>query len=123
MEIIEYYKAVLSKYAIFEGRARRKEYWYFTLAQFIISIVPSIIVTQIKFLTILGIIYTLAMFVPVLAVTVRRLHDINRSGLYILFALIPIAGSIILIIWLAKEGDAGDNQYGPDPKAAQLAAV
>ncbi|MDR2095937.1 MAG: DUF805 domain-containing protein [Treponema sp.] len=121
MELIEWYKAVLSNYATFEGRARRKEYWFFTLANFIIASILGIIGTQIVFFSVISGIYGIAVLVPGLAVCVRRLHDINKSGVYILFALIPLVGAILLLIWLAKEGDPGDNQYGPSPKAVPAA--
>jgi uncharacterized membrane protein YhaH (DUF805 family) len=121
MELIKWYKAVLSKYAIFEGRARRKEYWFFALTNCIIAGILMIISNRIDFFDVLSGIYGFAVLVPGLAVGVRRLHDTNRSGVHILFALIPIVGSILLLVWLAKEGNAGDNQYGPSPKALPAA--
>ncbi|MDR1903506.1 MAG: DUF805 domain-containing protein [Treponema sp.] len=118
MELIEWYKAVVfSKYAAFKGRARRKEYWFFTLDNYIINTVLWIAATQIKFFTALSVIYSCALLIPMIAVCVRRLHDTNRSGLCILFVFIPLVGSILLLIWLAKEGDAEHNQYGPNPKS------
>jgi len=116
---MEWYIGVIKKYAVFSGRARRKEYWMFFLFNMIIAAVFGIlnkIVPGNVFQIVSGI-YSLALLVPGLAVCVRRLHDTNRSWLFILFGLIPLAGAIILIVFLAQEGTAGDNQYGPNPKA------
>ena len=105
-----YYFAVLKKYADFTGRARRKEYWMFTLFNAIIVTVLELI----GFSILLGL-YSLATLVPVWAVTARRLHDINRSGWWQLLSLIPIVGQIIVFIWLITIGTQGENQYGADP--------
>jgi uncharacterized membrane protein YhaH (DUF805 family) len=112
---MNYYLEVLKKYAVFQGRARRSEYWYFILFNFIFCIVLGII-SLIPGFVFLYFLYALAMFIPSLAVGVRRLHDTNRSGWNYFFVLIPIVGSIILIVFLATEGNQGTNQYGPDPK-------
>lgn len=114
--MIEWYlKVVRDNYANFNGRARRSEYWYFFLFNFIISIVLAVVDNFIGF-SLIGGIYSLAVLIPSIAVGVRRLHDINKSGWYLLVAFIPIAGAIWLIILLATEGNMGNNQYGPDPK-------
>ncbi len=114
--MIEWYKkVVLENYANFDGRARRSEYWYFVLANFLISIVLQIIDAVIG-LPIFGGLYGLAVLIPSIAVAVRRLHDINKSGWWILIALIPLVGAIWLIVLLATNGDQGPNQYGEDPK-------
>lgn len=105
-----YYFAALKKYADFTGRARRKEYWMFTLFNVIIVTVLELI----GFSLLLGL-YSLATLVPVWAVTARRLHDINRSGWWQLLSLIPIVGPIIVFIWLITIGTPGENQYGADP--------
>ena len=118
---MNWYLDVLKKYADFKGRARRKEYWMFVLFNVIISIVISAVGALIE-MPLLGNLYSLAVLLPGLAVGVRRLHDINKSGWYILIALIPLIGAIWLLILLAKEGDVGENQYGPNPKEAALGA-
>ena len=120
---MDWYIGVLKKYTVFSGRARRKEYWMFFLFNCIIATVLSVLGTVLGSIggigiifTILSGIYSLAVLCPGLAVTVRRLHDVGRPGLHILFALIPLVGAILLLIWTVTEGTAGDNEYGPNPK-------
>ncbi|WP_166921263.1 DUF805 domain-containing protein [Flavobacterium poyangense] len=113
--MIEWYKKVVfENYANFEGRARRKEYWMFFLANIIVSMIIGFGVGFISALTSPGLapisnVYSLAVFIPSIAVAIRRMHDIGKSGWYI---LIPIYN----IILLATEGDRGTNEYGEDPK-------
>ena len=109
---------VFKKYADFSGRARRKEYWFFVLMTMIIVIFFTIVaeVTGTIFPFILNSLFSMAILIPSWAVLVRRLHDTNRSGVKILMALIPIAGTIILLVYLAQDSTPGDNQYGPCPK-------
>jgi len=116
--IIDYFKEVLTEnYANFNGRARRKEYWGFTLINFIISMVITGILGAISIdLINFGYIYSLAVFIPGLAVSVRRLHDIGKSGWWLLIAFIPLIGAILLIVWMCTDSDAGANEYGPNPK-------
>lgn len=111
-----YLKVVRDNYANFNGRARRQEYWMFVLFNLLISIGANIIdyVLGTSFISLL---YSLAVFIPGLAVSVRRLHDTGKSGWMMLIALIPIIGAIWLIVLFATEGDMGPNKYGPDPKA------
>lgn len=106
---MKYYLEVLKKYTQFNGRARRKEYWYFFLFNMIFSISLAVIegAAGIPFLSN---IYSLAVLVPSIAVGVRRMHDVGKSGWYI---LIPIYN----IVLACTEGDRGDNEYGPDPKS------
>lgn len=123
---MSWYLQALKKYAVFSGRARRKEYWFFVLFYIIIVVVLSVIDAMLGLkvgegLGILSTIYMLAVFIPGLAVGVRRLHDINKSGWWILIGLIPIIGPIILLIFAVMAGTAGDNTYGPDPKAGAAA--
>jgi uncharacterized membrane protein YhaH (DUF805 family) len=115
---MSWYIAVLKKYAVFSGRARRKEYWMFFLFNIIFSAVLSIIDVAIG-IYVLSSIYSLAVLVPSLAVSVRRLHDTNRTGWWILIGLIPFVGTIILIVFLATDSQPGENQYGPNPKAVE----
>jgi uncharacterized membrane protein YhaH (DUF805 family) len=120
---MKYYLAVLNKYAVFTGRANRSEYWYYTLFSIIFSIVASMIdnALNLKFgtgLTNSGVVsslYSLALFIPGLAVSVRRLHDVEKSGWYLLLVLLPIIGWIWLLVLYCTEGTRGTNQYGYDP--------
>lgn len=112
-----YLKCVKGHYADFEGRARRTEYWMFFLVNLIISIVVGLIGRAIGF-EVLGSLYGLAMLVPGLAVGVRRLHDTGHTGWWWLIALIPLIGTIWIIVLFATSGDQGANPYGPDPKDA-----
>lgn len=114
---MNYYIDVLKQYAVFSGRARRKEYWMFVLFNFIVSLVIAIIATVVK-LPILSTIYALAVFLPSLGVSIRRLHDIGKSGVWILISCIPVIGAIWLLILLVKEGDSTTNDYGENPKLA-----
>ncbi|HEX6224364.1 MAG TPA: DUF805 domain-containing protein [Chryseolinea sp.] len=122
---MNWYLLVLKKYADFNGRARRKEYWMFFLFQVIFSCAAVIIDSLLGFNSAGGgalyLLYVLATLVPALAVGVRRLHDIGKSGWMILISLIPIIGSIWLIVLFATEGEPGTNQYGPDPKQMAVA--
>jgi uncharacterized membrane protein YhaH (DUF805 family) len=119
---VNWYLAVLKNYAGFSGRARRTEYWMFFLINLIIVIVLDLIGMAIKVSTLLGGIYGLAVLIPGLAVGIRRLHDTGRSGWWLLISLIPLVGTIILIVFLATEGQPGENQHGPNPKQAPAVA-
>lgn len=111
---MNWYVEVLKKYAEFNGRARRTEYWMFALFNIIISVVIMIVDGLLG--TPFNIIYGLAVIIPGIAVGVRRLHDIGKSGWMLLIAIIPLIGFIWLIVLLATNGNHGDNEYGPDPK-------
>lgn len=106
---MDYFIKVLKNYAVFTGRARRSEYWYFVLFYVIIAIAVGFISNLINF-TMLSTILSLAFLVPSIAVGIRRMHDVGKSGWYI---LIPIYNLILAV----TEGEKGDNQYGPHPKA------
>ena len=94
---------VLENYANFEGRARRSEFWYFVLANFIVTVALNILGAARDVLGIFAFLYALAVFVPGLAVGVRRLHDIGKSGFWLLVAFIPLFGFILLIVWAAQD--------------------
>jgi len=115
---MNWYIEVLKKYAVFSGRARRKEYWMFVLFNVIISVVLSFVEGLVGSAGVIGILYSLAVLVPGLAVSVRRLHDTGRSGWWVLINLIPLVGLIVFIVFAAQDSQAGENQYGPNPKAA-----
>lgn len=111
-------RRVLSKYADFSGRAPRSEYWWWVLAMFLLSLVLSFAAAAVasdaqKAADIATGVLLVATFLPSLAVTVRRLHDTDRSGWWILVGLVPIIGSIILLVWMASEGSHRANQWGP----------
>lgn len=137
----------LRRYADFSGRSRRKEYWMFALLNFIIYAVlygimisamgPSVSETMMQsnagmepgqpsagmmvgvgIVGIILLIYSLAVFIPSLAVTVRRFHDQDKSGWFVLLAFIPFVGSIVLLVFMCLDGTRGDNRFGADPKAA-----
>jgi uncharacterized membrane protein YhaH (DUF805 family) len=119
---MNWYLEVLKKYATFSGRARRTEYWMFTLISTVIAIVLGVIDTQLaKYgFGVLGPIYSLAVLIPGLAVAVRRLHDTGRSGWWVLIVLVPIVGAIVLLVFLVGDSEPGMNRYGPNPKAAMV---
>ena len=124
MDFMTAVRTCLSKYVGFSGRARRSEYWYFALFTFLVGIVTSILDvvlgTDYESAASGGLINTLvslALFLPSLAVGVRRLHDTDRSGWWILIGIIPIIGWILLIVWFCTDSKP-DNQYGPNPKGA-----
>ncbi|MEN1785366.1 MAG: DUF805 domain-containing protein [Bacteroidota bacterium] len=120
---MNWYLKVLKQYADFKGRARRKEYWMFTLFNIIIFVVlffmagtlSSVIASE-DLILIPVVLYFFFMLIPLLAVTVRRLHDQNKSGWFYCVSFIPFIGRIWLLILMCTEGTAGPNQYGPDPK-------
>jgi len=107
-----YLKVLKERYATFSGRARRKEFWYFVLFSFLVSLVLNAIDLAIGTSGILGLIYSLAVLIPSLAVSVRRLHDTGRSGWWVLIGLVPLIG-LVLIVFLAAGSQPEDNQYGP----------
>ena len=113
---MNYYVAVLKNYAGFSGRARRAEYWQFTLFN-IIALVACFVIDLAIHSPILYALYALAVLVPSLAVAVRRLHDTDRSGWWLLLGLIPLVGGIVLLVFVCLEGTRGNNKYGADPKA------
>ena len=113
---MEWYLKVPRQYVDFAGRARRKEYWMFTLVSVIISLVLAILDNVLR-IGILGLLYSLAVVLPSLAVGVRRLHDTGRSGWWLLISLIPLIGAIVLVVFFATDGEPQPNAYGPDPKA------
>ena len=119
---MNWYLKVLKQYADFSGRARRTEYWMFVLFNMIFAIV-AMILDNVLGIAMEGIgygplygLYALAMLIPGLAVAVRRLHDVGKSGWMILIALIPLIGAIWLLVLMVTDSNAGENQYGQNPK-------
>ncbi len=123
---MSWYLEVLKKYAVFSGRARRKEYWYFFLFNVLITIVLLVIDGMTGTLNaeagigLLGGIYALAVLIPALAVSVRRLHDTDRSGWWLLIMLIPLIGVIVILVFMVQDSKPGENQYGSNPKGAAV---
>ena len=116
---MNWYLKCLQQYGYLNGRARRSEYWYFSLFNFIIAFAIGFLLTPILGPTIsirIGYIYGFAVFIPSVAVGVRRLHDIGKSGWFILLSLIPLVGPIVLLIFYCMDSEPGENQWGPNPK-------
>lgn len=123
---MNWYVQGLRNYAKFEGRARRKEYWMFVLFNMIFAMV-ALILDNVLGITIkplnygpIYMIYALATFLPGLGLAIRRLHDVGKSGWFFLIALIPCVGSIWLLVLLATDSQPGENQYGANPKEAEI---
>ena len=125
MNMLEAVTVVLRKYADFSGRARRSEYWYSYLAYQLFTIVISagfsaFQIYQIGLANIyvfLVALFAVGTLLPMLAVQVRRLHDIDKSGWNIFWFIIPFVGFILMIVWYCRRGTVGDNRFGPDPLA------
>ena len=113
-------RVVAERYAQMSGRAGRAEFWWFALSNFIIVLVLAALSRASGFFLIIYVIYALALIVPSIAVSVRRLHDIGKSGWWIFIAAIPIVGGIILLVFHVMESQPGANAYGPpaDPLPA-----
>jgi uncharacterized membrane protein YhaH (DUF805 family) len=109
---VDWYFGPLKKYTEFSGRASRKEYWLFTLGQFVIGLLLALIIPVLYFVFLIG------TLLPVLAVWVRRLHDTNRSGWWCFIVLVPLVGNIMMLVFLCSKGTEGDNDYGPNPLLA-----
>ena len=138
---MEWMTLPLKRYAQFSGRSQRKEFWMFFLFVVIVSIIASLIdrvlgfgavhtvagpgrfVTTSRSTGPIGGLFALAMLIPGIAVAVRRLHDTDRSGWWLLLSLVPIVGGIIVIVFYCLDGTTGTNRFGPDPKSANLGEV
>jgi uncharacterized membrane protein YhaH (DUF805 family) len=110
------------KYAVFSGRATPGEYWGFLLSSIVFAIVVlfpiSILIGDTKDIIIT--LYSLALFLPYLAVAIRRLHDTNRSAWWIFINLLPIFGGLAFLVFMIVDGTPGENKYGPNPKQVQM---
>ncbi|MFO0998157.1 MAG: DUF805 domain-containing protein [Alphaproteobacteria bacterium] len=111
MTLVESIKTCFTKYATFEGRAARSEYWYWALSVTVVSIILQLINDK------LSAAFGIGVFLPYLAVTARRLHDIDRSGWWQLIYFIPIIGWIIMLVWCVTRGTPGTNRFGENPLA------
>ncbi|MCC5921206.1 MAG: DUF805 domain-containing protein [Cyclobacteriaceae bacterium] len=121
--MFDYFKLALTRYSDFNGRSRRKEYWIFVLFNLLFASIAAFIdnAAGLTYLPSAGLgpietVYVIIMFVPSVAVAVRRLHDTGKTGWLLFLAIIPIIGTIILIVFFVQKGDEGSNQYGVDPK-------
>lgn len=117
---MKWYLKCWRMYFNFSGRARRKEYWYFVLFNALISFLISSVETLIYGQTILTFLYSFAILLPSLAVCIRRLHDIGKSGWMYLVALIPLIGQIWIIVLFCKDSQPGTNEWGPNPKELEI---
>jgi uncharacterized membrane protein YhaH (DUF805 family) len=118
---------VLGKYATFTGRATRSEYWWWVLALILLMLVLGVIDGALVAPVMgfeqfspeaaqpLSTLASLALLIPSLAVSVRRLHDVDRSGWWYLLSLIPVIGTLVLLYWYVQPGTSGDNRFGPEP--------
>ena len=110
MDFLTAIKTCFSKYADFTGRARRSEFWFWWLFTFIVGLILG-------WIPVIGWSISIALIIPNLAVGARRLHDTGRSGWWQLLQLLPIVGIIVLIVFWVQDSNAGENQYGANPKA------
>ncbi|CAG1000904.1 Inner membrane protein YhaH [Burkholderiales bacterium] len=119
---MDWFLMALKKYAVFEGRSRRREYWFYALFCVIISIVLGLVDMMLGLwsdengIGLLSGVFSLGVLIPSLAVGARRLHDTGRSGWWLLIGLIPLIGMIVLIIFFVFDSQPGTNAYGPNPK-------
>jgi uncharacterized membrane protein YhaH (DUF805 family) len=114
MNFVEAIQSGFSNYVNFSGRAQRSAYWWWFLFVIIVDIVASLIDGMLG-VQIVAALAGLAMLLPSIAVGVRRLHDTDRSGWWLLIGLIPLIGAIVLIIFFVQKGTTGPNRFGPDP--------
>lgn len=115
-EIRKSVSVCLAKYASFTGRADRPEFWWFMLAQFVVSMVVNMLIPT------LGMLFALALLPPTIAAGARRLHDIGKTGWFQLLGFVPVAGWALLVYWWAQPGSPGPNDHGPAPAARPLVA-
>ncbi|MFZ4483725.1 MAG: DUF805 domain-containing protein [Chthoniobacterales bacterium] len=115
---MNWYIDAWKNYFTFTGRARRKAYWMFVLFNIIAAIIANVIDNVIGTGGIIGGLYSLAVLLPGIALGIRRLHDIGKSGWWLLIALVPLIGAIVLLVFACTDSQPGENAYGPNPKGA-----
>jgi len=119
---VNWYREALRKYATFEGRARRREYWYFVFGNFLAMIALMTVdltigtFNETAEIGLFSGLFTLAILIPSFAVTVRRLHDTDRSGWWVLISFIPILGTLVLLVFTLLDSQPGANRFGANPK-------
>ncbi|WP_268939937.1 DUF805 domain-containing protein [Parahaliea maris] len=127
--VMQWYLKVLKNYVGFSGRAQRTEIWMFILINFLITLLLAFLDGMLGLYNaevgvgVLQGVYSLAVFLPSLAVAVRRLHDIGRTGWWLLIAFIPLVGLIVLLVFYCLDSQPGDNEYGPNPKGVAPAVA
>lgn len=123
---MDWYLDVLkNKYATFSGRARRKEYWMFLLINLVVSVALALIDSLIGSVSesgmgLLSSVYSIGVLIPSLALSVRRLHDIGRTGWWVLISIIPVIGAVVLLVFMLLDSEPGSNRYGANPKEGIL---
>lgn len=120
---MNWYLKVWTQYADFKGRARRKEYWMFVLVNIILGIIANILDYALGFgmegIGLIGGLYSLAVLIPGIAVSVRRLHDVGKSGWMLLIVLLPLIGFIWLLVLMVTDSQEGANKWGNNPKEVE----
>lgn len=119
MDFMTAVRSCLSRYTDFEGRSQRSEFWWFFLFNIIGSAVANAIDTAILGFPVLGILWSLGLLIPGIAVSIRRMHDLDKSGWWIFIVLVPVVGFLIYLYWVVQRGTVGPNRFGADPLAAQ----
>ena len=112
---MNWYLDVLKQYAVFDGRTGRQAFWMFVLINLIVTIVLNVVGSVIGLPGVLGGLYALAVLLPNIGVGIRRLHDTDRSGWWLLIGLIPLIGAIVLIVFFVQDSTPGVNSYGVNP--------
>ncbi len=120
MGFSEAVKTCFNKYATISGRARRAEFWWWTLFTMIASAVLSFLEVGIGLVGVLSGLFSLAVLIPTICVSVRRLHDLDRTGWWYLIILIPLIGFIVLLVFFISRGTEGPNRFGPDTLAGDI---
>lgn len=114
--VFSWYVQVIKKYFVFKGRSCRAEYWSFYLINFVFALVLGVGLSLANVSTdvseIVSLVFSCLIFVPTISLSVRRLHDTNKSGLWYLLALVPVIGWIVLLVFFVKKGTVGENKYG-----------
>ena len=117
MDFMTAVRTCLNKYVTFDGRAQRSEFWWFALFNFIGAVVLNVIDSALFGAQVLSLLWSLALLLPGIAVGARRLHDIEKSGWWLLISFVPLIGLLVLLYFFVQRGTDGPNQYGPDPLA------
>jgi uncharacterized membrane protein YhaH (DUF805 family) len=127
-ERMSWFVEALKKYAVFSGRSRRKEYWYFVLFVVIITVALNMLDLLVGTHTrsgvgVLSSLFSLAVLIPSIAVSVRRLHDIDRTGWWVLISLVPLIGWIVLVVFHVQDSTPGSNRFGLNPKSTEYQSM
>jgi uncharacterized membrane protein YhaH (DUF805 family) len=125
MDFVTAVKTALGKFATFEGRARRAEYWWFALFNLLVMVL-TMTLDAVVFggeMAPFNIVASLVLLVPNIAVGVRRLHDLDRSGWWYLILLVPLVGLVLLLVWSVMRGTQGANRFGADPVDDRVLAM